>query len=82
MKYSKTFDLGSLAIIVLTLVLFVLAVFVKGLSKELLLEAGVFLVSVKLIMQSYKISANEEKLMAKLEGIEEALARIERRSKE
>ena len=41
-------------VIVLTLVLFVIALFVKGFSHELLQECGVFLVSVKLIMMSHK----------------------------
>ena len=40
----------------LTLALFVVALFVKGLTHDLLLEAGVFLVSVKLVLMNYKNS--------------------------
>jgi len=46
------FDPLSMVVIVLTLVLFVIALFVKGFGHELLQECGVFLVSVKLIMMS------------------------------
>jgi hypothetical protein len=47
-------DPVSLVVIVLTLLLFVIALFVKGLSHDMLLECGVFLVSVKLIVMSHK----------------------------
>jgi hypothetical protein len=39
-----------------TFVLFVAALFTTGLTHDLLLEAGVFLVSVKLIMMAHKNS--------------------------
>ena len=48
------FDAGSLLIIVITFALFIAALFFTGFTHELLLEAGVFLVSVKLILMSYK----------------------------
>ena len=51
------FDTGSLIVIIVTFVLFVLALFAKGFTHDLLLEAGVFLVSVKLIMMAYHNSA-------------------------
>jgi hypothetical protein len=47
-------DPVSLVVIVLTLLLFVIALFVKGLSHDMLLECGVFLVSVKLMVMSHK----------------------------
>ena len=50
------FDLGSIVVIVVTFVFFVVALFVKGLVSDMLLEAGVFLVSVKLIMMAYQNS--------------------------
>ena len=49
----KHFDTGSLIVITVTLILFVLALFAKGFTHDLLLEAAVFLVSVKLIMMAY-----------------------------
>lgn len=64
----KRFDPWSIVVIALTLALFILALFIKGLTHELLLEAGVFLVSVKLIMMSHKNSVlalqTEERLDA------------------
>ncbi len=73
------FDVGSIVIIVVTFVLFVVSVFLTGLKKELLLEIGVFLVSVKLIQQSYKITVKEEALQAKLTEMSALLERIESR---
>jgi hypothetical protein len=56
-------SLTSSLVILVTFILFVLALFTKGLTSELLLEAGVFLVSVKIIMLSIKINKNTELLL-------------------
>jgi hypothetical protein len=53
-KIKKHFDLGSLVVITVTFILFVSAVFTKGFTHDILLEAAVFLVSVKLIIMAYK----------------------------
>ena len=63
---SNHFDLGSLVVIVITFILFVLALFTKGLTHDLLLEAGVFLVSVKLILMAYKNSVSSKELLKEL----------------
>ena len=65
----KNLGLGSLVVILITLVLFVLALFLKGFTHDLLLEAAVFLVSVKLIILSYKNSQGVESIQQKLEVI-------------
>lgn len=44
---------SSIVVVVVTLILFILALFTKGLTHDILLEAGVFLVSVKLILMAY-----------------------------
>jgi hypothetical protein len=75
----KHFDPASLAVILLTLGLFVAALFAKGLTHDLLLEAGVFLVSVKLVMMAYKDGIMATKLAARLDDIQSTLARVERR---
>ena len=54
MNRGRSLDRGSYAAVAVTLVLFMVALFVKGLGRDLLLEAGVFLVSVKLIMMAHK----------------------------
>jgi hypothetical protein len=69
---SSFLDPLSLVVIVLTLVLFVIALFVTGFSHELLQESGVFLVSVKLIMMSHKngVSAQHaEERLAKIQNL-------------
>ena len=70
---SSFLDPLSLVVIVLTLVLFVIALFVKGFSHELLQECGVFLVSVKLIMMSYKNGASAQRAEERLAKIQNLL---------
>ena len=53
---KEYFDSGSILVIIITLALFIVALFTKGFTHDLLLEAAVFLVSVKLIMMGYKNS--------------------------
>jgi hypothetical protein len=62
----KHIDTGSMVVIVTTFVLFVLALFVKGLAHDILLEAGVFLVSIKLIVMAYKASVSTENIEREL----------------
>jgi hypothetical protein len=69
----KHFDVGSLVIIIMTAVLFVVALFVKGLTKDLLLEAGVLLVSVKLIVNAYKASLANQAIARELKEIKAIL---------
>jgi hypothetical protein len=75
-KIIRHFDAGSIVIIGLTLALFLIALFLKGLTHDLLLEGGVFLVSVKLILLSYKNSVSAEHIESKLEEIQQAVRRI------
>ena len=62
----KHLDPGSQVIAGITLVLFVAALFVKGLTHDLFLEAGIFLISLKIILMTYRNSVvaarQEEKL--------------------
>lgn len=69
----KHFDPGSLVVIVLTFVLFALALFIKGLGHGLLLEAAVFLVSLKLILMSHKNSVLAEEMEQRLDAIYDLL---------
>jgi hypothetical protein len=71
-------DLGSRLVILVTLALFIAALFVKGFGHDLLLEAGVFLVSVKLIIMAYKSSVGAARLEDRLDAVQAALARMER----
>jgi hypothetical protein len=69
MKVRAPFDPGSLVVIAITLILFVWALFEKGLTHDLLLEAGVFMVSVKLIIMSYKNRLMAATIDRKLDAI-------------
>jgi hypothetical protein len=76
----KHFDTWSLLVMVITLILFVAALSTKGFTHDLLLEAGVFLVSVKLILMAYKSSVATATMQQKLDEIHAALQRHERES--
>jgi len=78
-RIRRHFDAGSLLVILVTLVLFIAALFTKGFTHDLLLEAGVFLVSVKLIIMSYKHGVTADELLERLDDIHAALQRPERR---
>jgi hypothetical protein len=59
-KFLKPIDIASQLVIVTTFVLFVVALFIKGFGHGLLLEAGVLLVSVKLIMMAPQEQSSRE----------------------
>jgi hypothetical protein len=69
----KHLDLGSLIVLVITFILFVMALFFTGFTHDLLLEAGVFLVSVKLIIMAHKSSVNYKEIRRNLKQIMRAL---------
>jgi predicted Na+-dependent transporter len=69
----KYFDPASIVVILVTLVLFIAALFYKGFTHDLLLEAGVFLVSVKLILLSFRNSVFISDLKKELREIKELI---------
>lgn len=71
MKKLRWLDRASLFTLVITLILFVVALFEKGLTHELLLEAGVFLVSVKLVLSSHKSEILTKSLIQKVDQLNE-----------
>ncbi len=73
MKTHVLVDFGAIATIVLTLALFVAALFIKGFTHDVLLEAGVFLVSVKLVLMSYKSSVAIDAIRAELVALRTTL---------
>jgi len=70
---DRYIDKASAFTLVLTLVLFVIALFVKGFTHDLLLEAGVFLVSIKLVLAGYKNQQGTRHLLYRLDRIEQML---------
>ncbi|MFC1875707.1 hypothetical protein ACFL2E_00305 [Thermodesulfobacteriota bacterium] len=69
----KNLDTGSLIVILVTFVLFALALFTKGFTHDLLLETGVFLVSVKLIIMAYRNNVNNQVIAKDLSEIKATL---------
>jgi hypothetical protein len=65
----KYLDNGTIVVIVITVSLFTVALFVKGLTHDLLLEAGVLLVSIKLILMAYRNSINYNDIKKDLDDI-------------
>lgn len=72
-RLVKFLDPWSTVVIILTFILFVTALFLSGFTHELLLEAGVFLVSLKLILMGYKDHVHAEKMEHRLESIYDLL---------
>ncbi len=80
----RNLGLGSFAVIIVTFILFVVALFVKGFTHDLLLESAVFLVSVKLIILTYQnnlgVQSIEKKLdliLSEEEHLEKAIAALQ-----
>lgn len=69
----KHFDMGSIIVIVITFVLFAMALFFTGFTHDILLEAGVFFVSLKLIIMAYKASVTSKDIHRELEEIKNLL---------
>jgi hypothetical protein len=76
-EIKKYFDPRSMLIIAVTFVLFVSAVFTKGFTHDLLLEAAIFQVSVKLIIMAYKNIDASDSVHQKLDNINEKLIKLE-----
>ena len=74
----RSADPWSAVVIALTLVLFITSIFVNGFTHELLLEAGVFLVSVKLILMAHKNSLSAKLVGQRLDEIASLLEQSHR----
>jgi len=77
LRHIKNTDPGSIAVITITFILFTAALFIKGFTHDLLLEAAVFLVSVKLIILSYKTNQSVKAIQDKLDLIFNEEIRLE-----
>jgi hypothetical protein len=74
---NKHIDFWTLLTLAITLILFGIALFEKGLTHDFLLEAAVFLVSVKLVIMSYKATAGIAALNSQLVAMRALLERTE-----
>jgi hypothetical protein len=77
-KYLSTADF---TVIVITFLLFLLALFIKGFTHSLLLEAGVLLVSIKIILMNYKNNISNQIILKELEEIKETLVELKNTEK-
>jgi hypothetical protein len=75
---QKIYSLGNALVIVLTFVLFGIALFVTGFTKGLLLEAGVLLVSVKIIMMNIQNSNSNREILKKLDELHEKIEKLQK----
>jgi hypothetical protein len=73
---KKHLSLAELIVILITFVLFTVALFVKGFTHNLLLEAGVLLVSIKLIMMNYKSIQSNNSILKELDDIRNTLSEL------
>jgi hypothetical protein len=65
----KYFDIAIVFIMIVTGLLFIAALCAKVFTHELLFEAGVLLVSIKLIMMAYRNSLNFKELKNEINEI-------------
>ena len=72
-KMAKYVGTGSAVLIVVTLALFVVSLFVKGFTKDMLIEGAVFLVSAKLIVSSYRSSGDARAILERIDRIQKTL---------
>lgn len=70
---KKHLDLSNTIVIALTFILFVIALFNTGFTKDLLLEAGVLLISVKIIILGASNRISNMEIIKKLDEISEKL---------
>jgi hypothetical protein len=80
-NFRHHFDAAWLLIIFITLVLFIAALYFTGFTHELLLEAGVFLVSVKLILMSYKNKIASDSLQKEFGEIRSLIVEMNNKSR-
>lgn len=66
-------DLANTITIALTFIIFAIALFATGFTKELLLEAGVLLVSIKIIAIGAATRNSNKEIIKKLNEINERL---------
>jgi hypothetical protein len=72
-SWGAHLDRASRIVIVLTFVLFAAALIVKGLEHDLFLEAGVLLVSVKLILNGLQVHTHLQRVEAQLDELRDLL---------
>ena len=73
---KKHLSIADIVVIIITLLLFIVALFAKGFTHDLLLEAGVLLVSIKIIMMNYKNIQSNKSILKELDNIKETMLEL------
>ena len=73
---KKYLSAADLTVIAVTFILFVMALFTKGFTHDLFLEAGVLLVSIKIIMMNYKNIISNKAILKELDDIKKTLSEL------
>ena len=66
---KRYLPIADSSVIVITIILFVVAMFTKGFTHDLLLEAGVLLVSIKIILMNFKTHLANQSIMEELKEL-------------
>ncbi|MBN2107737.1 MAG: hypothetical protein JW832_09940 [Deltaproteobacteria bacterium] len=80
MRNNKFIDMGSVLVMAITFILFTAALFTKGFTHDLFLEAGVFLVSVKLMIMVYRNGRASREIDQRLDALTALLQRLEQKN--
>lgn len=72
--------MGSVLVMAITFILFTAALFTKGFTHDLFLEAGVFLVSVKLMIMVYRNGRASREIDQRLDALTALLQRLEQKN--
>ncbi len=70
---ASLIDTSSIVVIAVTFVVFFVALLTQGFTHDLLLEIGVLMVSVKLIIMTYKNGVHADKLEKEIKEIKELI---------
>lgn len=73
MSRNKWLDIASTLTLLVTVILFGLAASVHGLTHDLLLEAAIFVISVKLVLSNHKNENYLKSIETKLDSVEKKL---------
>ena len=78
MRHFLQYNLDTISIIIIfiTLIFFLAALYFTGLTHDILLEAAVFLVSVKLIIMSFQNRQSSDNNLKELKEIHKILQKI------
>jgi len=70
----------TIIIIVITVGLFVAAIFTKGITHDIFLESGVLLISIKIILLSYRNNTIVKNIQKRLDDMNSLLLSINKRN--